>query len=472
LIARPSKTVLWAVPALLALNLCLKLGWHGTHELAGDEPFTVYWAQRPLSELFGMLRTENNPPLYFLIMHYWSMVVPLDPSWLRVPSALVSSLAVWPLFLLGRRMGGVVTGFTAALLYTFSQHHFQFAHEARTYSLLVLACTWAAWQLVRLADAPRYPSLLPPSVLWLVAANTIATWTHYFGWLMIGLELVMAFSVAALRPVRAKLLAAIVLIALLNLPLFGVLLARAGTSLGHGTWLQAPAWDEPYSMLVRWSNAPVVAVIFLVLIGLAVARRGMGASFLAISGLWCGVPLVLMFLVSYLFPVYLDRYLLFASMGFYLLVAQTGLRHPLGKVPPWLIQAGCVLAMGITFSPWAAGTLHPSRVVAQVDRWRDEHTAVIIQPGWYGLSYAWAVSPQFFKGAAPVELALKEQHVYPLEGSLMPPLDSTVTSVVQIDAWASLTDPGHSVLNALRSRFHQIDSSVVDEKVILRRFTR
>ncbi|MBK6891867.1 MAG: hypothetical protein IPH00_01700 [Flavobacteriales bacterium] len=67
------------IAALLVLNLALKLCWTGVNELAGDEPFTVYWAQRPLSELFGMLLTENNPPLYFLLMHGWSQMVPLDP---------------------------------------------------------------------------------------------------------------------------------------------------------------------------------------------------------------------------------------------------------------------------------------------------------------------------------------------------------------------------------------------------------
>ncbi|MCB0772754.1 MAG: hypothetical protein KDB93_05220, partial [Flavobacteriales bacterium] len=103
----------WLLAALLALNLALKLAWTGVNELAGDEPFTLYWSLRPLQELFGMLRTENNPPLYFLLLHGWLKWVPLDPAWLRVPSALFSSLTVWPLFLLGRKLGGTGAAATA-----------------------------------------------------------------------------------------------------------------------------------------------------------------------------------------------------------------------------------------------------------------------------------------------------------------------------------------------------------------------
>ncbi len=463
----------WAVPALLALGLGLKLTWLGVNELSGDEPFTVYWAQRPLADLFGMLRTENNPPLYFLLMHGWSLLVPLDPAWLRIPSAIFSVLTVWPLYLIGRRIGGTTTGLTAALLFTFSQHAFHFAHEVRGYSLLVLACTWAVWQLVRLADAPlRHPSLRPATITLLVLANVLATWAHYFGWLMVGLELVMVFSVPSLRPARVKMLAAAVLTAVFNLPILGILIVRAGTSLGQGTWVSTPGWDEPYNMIMRWSNAPVVAVLFLLVILVAAALRSTRPRISGIPLLWCFVPLIGMFILSFAFPVYLDRYLLFASIGFHLLVAQAATLTPLGKLSGRLIPAGCVVAMAATFSPWKPSGQHPSRVAAQVEAWREEHTAVVIQPSWYDLSYAWAMDPAYFSGAAPVELALKEHGIYPVLGALPAELDSSVASVVHIDAWAALVDPDGGVLNTLRSRYVQTDSVEADRKVLVRRFSK
>lgn len=461
------------VAALVLANLCLKLAWTGVNELGGDEPFTVYWSQRSWAELFRMLRTENNPPLYFLLMHGWQALVPLDAAWLRVPSAVFSALTVWPLFLLGKRFGGPAGGLTAALLFTFSQHNYAFAHEVRAYPLLVLACTWAVWQLVRLADdGQRLPSLRPATIGWLVAANVVATWAHYFGWLMVGLEVVLVFAVPLLRPVRAKMLGAALLTVACSIPLMGVLWDRAGSSLGQGTWLGAPSWEEPYNMVMRWSNAPVVAVLFLGLVGATVVRMRHNLQDLAIPLWWTFLPLLAMFGISFLFPVYLDRYLLFAAPGFYLLVALAARHSWPGKWAPILLPAGCVLAMAFTFKPWQDNGVHPSRVVGQVKAWRGPHTAVLIQPAWYGITYAWALDPLLYRGAAPLEITLREAGILPVEGARVPVLDSTITTVAHVDAWASLTDPEGNVLRTLRDRFVQEDSVEADRKVMLRLFRR
>lgn len=468
---KPEHLDRWLITLLLLANLALKFSWTGVNELAGDEPFTVFWAQRPLSALFAMLRTENNPPLYFLVMHYWSQFTPLDTAWLRIPSAIFSALTVWPLYLLGKRFGGRIMALTACLLFTLSQHHYGFAHEVRAYSLLTLACTWAAWQLVRLAGGrERHPSLRPYSIVWLLVANVIAVWAHYFGSIMVGLELIMVFTVPMLRPARVKMLAAAGLTLLTMLPMAGTVLSRAGSSLGHGTWVEAPPWDEPYSMIVRWSNAPVVAVLFLIIILWALVRKR--GSSMAIGLLWCGLPLIGMFLISFFFPMYIDRYLLFASIGFYLVMAQAAQVDLGGSIPRWLVSAVCVLAMAVTFAPWKDTGAHPSKVVAQVRAWRTEHSAVIIQPGWYDLTYAWAVDPQLFRGAAPLDMALAEKGIYPVLGSQAPNLDTGVTTVVHIDAWAALTDPGLSVLHELHAQYTLTDSSEADRKVWVRRFQK
>ncbi len=456
--------------ALLLLNLGLKLAWTGVNELSGDEPFTVYWASRPLGELWALLRSENNPPLFFLLMHYWERLFPLDPAWLRIPSALFSALTVWPLYLLGRRLGGTVAGLTAGLIFTFSTHSYAFAHEVRAYALLVLACTWAAWQMVRLADDhERFPSLRPATIGWLVAANVLATWAHYFGWLMVGIQVILVFAVPRLRPVRAKMLATAFVTLLLNLPVLGILRHRAGESLGQGTWLSPPTWEEPYNMLLRWANAPVVAVFFLALVGYTLWKRRGRYGDLAIPLYWTWLPLLGMFVVSVRFPIYLDRYLLFASPGFYLLVALSAAELPRKGKLNLFGSALCVAAMAGTFKPWQGNGQHPSDVVAQVQAWRGGQGAVIIQPPWYQLTYAWANDRTMFRGATPLPLALREGNILAVHDT-MPVLDPTITTVVHVDAWAGLPDPQFRVLGQLRERFTQIDSVEADKKVVVRLF--
>ena len=71
---------------LLAMNALLKFSWLSVNDLSGDEPFTVYWSRQPIAALFEMLRTENNPPLHFLLVKMWGLLTPMQENWLRVPS--------------------------------------------------------------------------------------------------------------------------------------------------------------------------------------------------------------------------------------------------------------------------------------------------------------------------------------------------------------------------------------------------
>lgn len=456
----------WCVLGLLALNAALKFHGLGVNELAGDEPFTVYWAQRPLAELFAMLRTENNPPLHFLLMHAWSACVPLDKAWLRAPSALFSVLTVWPLYRLGHRLDGRPVAVAAALLFTFSLHAYGFAHEARAYSLLVLACTWSVLQLMRAADPARQRS----AQVWLTVANVLLVWTHFFGWVMLGLEVLFVLAVPELRTARKTLFHSIAIAVLTYLPYAAVFFTRAGEAITHGTWVEPPGWEEPYNMLMRWSNAPVVAVLFLALVVAALLRKRSHRPLLAL--LWCGVPLVGLFLVSFLVPVYIDRYLLFASTGWYLLVAQAITALLPGARWRWAGVLGVAVAMAVTFRPGRVPADQPSQVVRQVDDWRAGRTAVIIQPDWYGLTYAWQLDRRLFRAPAPIGQSLQERGVFPLPSPAHFRPDAAWDTVVLVDAWSALTDPQGLTEGTIRARWRLTGEVQADRKVMLRRFQR
>ncbi|HMC96686.1 MAG TPA: glycosyltransferase family 39 protein, partial [Flavobacteriales bacterium] len=260
---RPARFIL---PALVLANAVIKLLWLGRNELAHDEPFTVAMAHRQFGDLFDALRQENNPPLHFLLMKTWCMIVPLDAAWLRLPSALFSALAVWPLFLLARAVGGNRVAVVGALLFTFSNYHYGFAHEVRGYSLFTLLAATIMWQLWRASrGAPR-------SLLWLALTGVAMVYTHFFGWLMLGVALLCVLLVRDLRPARRTFFTALGIIGLCYLPYAAVFLGRLGTSVEQGTWLTAPEPDELYNMIWRWSNAPVIAVLFLAAIATAAVR--------------------------------------------------------------------------------------------------------------------------------------------------------------------------------------------------------
>ena len=450
----PRLTIL----ALVAFNLLVKLLWLGQNELAHDEPFTVYWSQRPLAEFKAMLLTENNPPLHFLITRWWSALVPFEAAWLRVPSAVFSALSVWPLHAIARRLGGDRTALVAALIFTFSNYHYGFAHEARAYALFTLLATWSLWLVVRESGKE---SIGWAAILQLALVNALMAWTHYLGWLMVGVQLLFAMMVPGLRAWRRSHPLSALVTALLFAPNAVIFLTRASTSLAHGTWLDTPASEELYNMAWRWSNAPVVAVLFLLIIAVVLFRWPWNRPAFAAGMAWSLIPLAAIFLASQWVPIFLDRYLVFAAPGFALLVAAsidaTGL--PLRWVR--LVGAAAALAMAITFSPWRSGTYRPSGVSTQVDAWCAGDCHVEVVPSWYWLNYVAAQDMNLLR--RDQSALLKAPPLRPDGGQA-----AALGTYLLVDASGGAEFSG--LRDALRRSFAQVDSALADHRVMVYRF--
>ncbi len=446
--------------ALISFNLVVKLLWLGVNELAHDEPFTVYWSQQPLSAFWEMLRTENNPPLYFLLIKAWSAVVPFEVTWLRVPSAVFSALAVWPLFLLAKQLSGVRIAIVATLLFTFNNYHYGFAHEVRAYSLFTLLAITGMWLLWR---AKNKPNSGMRALLGLSALNVVMVYTHFFGWLAIGVQCLCVLTLPELRHLRRNFLLGVVITLAWFSPYLMVFLGRMSSSVAHGTWLQAPVPEELYNMIWRWSNAPVLAICFLLLILIALMRSRIRESEVRFALIWAFVPLIGMFALSFGAPMFLDRYLVYAAPGFVLLVALSAEAWPgsprLNKLVAGLAVAGTL----VTFNPWKKNARQPSRVVRVVDEWCNDDCTVEIVPPWYFLNYL-----------AGEELdQLKDDHGDLLVSGVFVPdreMAEIMAPTILVDASGDRSYRG--IVDAFRSAYPAVDSVEADHRVWVYRFRR
>jgi hypothetical protein len=456
----------WLLPALVLANLAVKLLWLGRTELAHDEPFTVMAAHNRWEVLKVILWSENNPPLHFILTKLWSGLVPLDAAWLRVPSAIFSALVVWPLFRLGTAFGGIRVGVVAALLFTFSNYHYGFAHEVRAYALFTLLAAAGVWQVWRIKEGRR------GAVVLLALLNIAMVFNHFFGWLMVGVQFLIVM-LPAFRPARKAVLLVLGATLLSYLPYVAVFLTRLSSSVSDGTWLTTPEPEELYNMIWRWSNAPVLAVALLLVIVIALVRTKGKAPGMALGLIWTFVPLFGMFLVSYQVPMFLDRYLVYAAPGFCLLSAislSLVLNEGRGR---WVPAAAVVAGMAFTFRPWADDGLHPSRVVEQVQLWQEGQHPVLIDPDFYAPTYAWHLDRELFRDSASLESGLSERNVLLVsDPHRFINVDPDEDAVILVDSWSALTDPEQRTKRHLREHWPQVDSVEADKKVWVYRFSR
>ena len=126
----------------------------GSEPIWLDEAFTLRFAQMSFYNLwFAYPISEPNPPLYYTLQKFWFAFGQSEAA-IRSLSAIIGTLNVPLLYVLGRILGGHWIGLTAAALLATSVVHIQFSQEARAYSLLIAAATLALCGLARLLKDP------------------------------------------------------------------------------------------------------------------------------------------------------------------------------------------------------------------------------------------------------------------------------------------------------------------------------
>jgi hypothetical protein len=202
---------------------------------------------------------------------------------------------VWPLYLLAMRFGGRHVAMFTSVLFTCSNYHYGFAHEVRAYALFTLLTTTGMWLLVRATQRPEQGIKL---MLHLSMLNVVLVYTHFFGWLVVGLQGLLVFLLPEMRPLRRGFLFGAVMTLCWFMPYGFIFLERMTQSVGQGTWLEAPVPEELYNMVWRWSNAPVLAVTFLALLVAALWKDRSRSPGIRFALVWAFVPLLGMFAVS------------------------------------------------------------------------------------------------------------------------------------------------------------------------------
>ena len=182
-----SWDTIWLIPLLIfAVNFILKLIYLDRRDIANDEPFTIFWAQAGLKDIFRMLPTENNPPFHFFLMHFWIKLFGISALSVRFPSLLFSSFTAVIIFLIGKRFYSIFTGISAALIFTFSTMQVYFSHEARVYPLFALLTAISLYIFLIIREKPERKQLY----VFLFLTNFILIYSHYFGFFVLLIELI------------------------------------------------------------------------------------------------------------------------------------------------------------------------------------------------------------------------------------------------------------------------------------------
>jgi 4-amino-4-deoxy-L-arabinose transferase-like glycosyltransferase len=373
----------WILVILILLSFGRGIWALGEKSLWWDESLSLHRARGTLTSVLtneivltdnihSIATVDNHPPLYFLLL--WVAVRLLGQSdfSLRFLSLVSIVLIVPLLYLTGRRLVDEWAGLTAAALGALSPMYLWYGQEARMYAMLALFSLLSFYTFLRAFFHPAGRFNIGRHWPWVVAfglTSACLILIHYFGMLVIAFELLALAWVflrqAASRRVVVLTVAAIILV-LLPLAVYAWLVLPRGDK--QPGFRFVPLWEmlrdalsaSSLGLSVDIANwfvllIDLVFVVFLILGFVWLVRRGAsqqerGAGWLLVGYLL--VPLGLIYLQSYVQPVYMNsRHLIYITPAFYLLVA-VGLTRWRGRVWTIALLGGLLMVGGIGYSTW------------------------------------------------------------------------------------------------------------------------
>lgn len=119
---------------------------------------------------------KDQPPTYFLSLHYWFKYFPYTDFYGRVFSAITGVLGVLAMFFLGKQFKDTYTGLFASFITAINYFHIYYSQEVRFYSLLFLLTVVSYLFFLKCC---KKPTALNYIIYCLVATALI--YTHYYG---------------------------------------------------------------------------------------------------------------------------------------------------------------------------------------------------------------------------------------------------------------------------------------------------
>ena len=410
------------------------LRWIGIeiNSLAGDEPFSVYFAQMDISDIIRHLKSGNNPPLYEILLHYWIRIWGIEEVVVRIPSLIFTALTASYMYSIGHRFFNQQVGVVSATVFTFSNYATLFAHEARVYALFGLLTTMSFYYFLKWLNGmdKRW------DFFFMVIIYGVLLYAHYFGLMVAGIHVLLALALNKGKSSLKKYGLVLAMSLLLFAPYLLIVIRRAIDTYDVGTWLTPPnGWLSMSYVLTLFFNSYQL-VIILILVGLFVGivsirrlHRVHQNSIVIIA--WFLIPLLGMFGISYYFPMFHDRYLMHSFVGGCLFVGVLFDTLPVRKLMSGAL-AGIFLSVFIFYSIRNIDNgRHTAQAIEKVQSLKDESTRVILYPKYNMIGYAYYFNRNRFRkfdddyGYYKLVEGFKDENIYGINQYSEARIDST-----------------------------------------------
>ena len=169
-----------------------------------DEAFAVHFASMDIPRMLSYLKFENNPPLYFIVLHFWMKLFGYAELTVRMLSMAFGIAALPLIYLLGVRLHSKTAGLFATFLLAISTFQVFYATETRMYTMYLFLALLSIWLFLKSQNfannrqelgimnhesgvGSQCKSIIPYSLFIILP---LLVWTHITAWMIIAALLI------------------------------------------------------------------------------------------------------------------------------------------------------------------------------------------------------------------------------------------------------------------------------------------
>ncbi len=322
-VSQPRSSTFWLFPILL-LGAALRFYHNTTIALWHDEAFSALYIRYPWGEMMHRIGLDVHPPLYYWLLRLWSYVLGSGLLSLRGFSILFGVLTIYAGYLFVKKaFGNEKLAVLAALLLAVNPFQTQYAVEARMYTLGTFLVLLSSYFLLKALESNKTRD-------WILYSVTVAAclYTHYYLFFSVASQgLYFIYYIWKQKNWTWKGWGSFVLSIVLFAPWIPTLLTQI-SRVEKSYWIPTPdRWSVPstiWKMLFGGQGndhltLAVITLITLVIFYFFFTKSAPANRWIVLLSLT--VPFIGAVLLSFKQAIYLDRYFVFASLFFSILIA-------------------------------------------------------------------------------------------------------------------------------------------------------
>jgi len=277
-----------------------------------DEAYSLNLAHENVTSIWSQAKNDNSPPLYYLILHFWTNFFGESEMAVRSLSLLFFFTSIYAVFVLGKYLFDRNTAFLSAFLFAGSHIAFSHALNVRMFSLLGLLVTFSTYLYYRFFFRKKTVSVA--MILFFSLVNIAGMFTHYWFLFVILSQFISQLILSRSKSLPAFFLSTVLTVGFVSfilLPVFFIQAARSSVS-----WIGFPTIQTLLSALsgnmITRGPARIIWLILLAAVVLVRKKESLWTylkkPFVFSLFLQFFLTILIPFLISFLKPIFLLRY--------------------------------------------------------------------------------------------------------------------------------------------------------------------